>query len=160
MPSAKKKMQEFRKCDCGQVWKTRDEFLDDKKVKLVGYQPDFVNHKYNHFLFFHRAKECSQFLGVGASEFSDLRDVDCPRQLCLGREECPGYCTDSLDLRVCSVACRNASDRELAARISKRRLLRSMEATADKPNRPNKPPKKKAKKKTTAKTKKKAGGAR
>ncbi len=126
MPPRKKKEQEFRKCDCGHTWKTREEFLRDKKVKIVGYQPDFVNHRYNHFLFFHRLKECGLFFGVRASEFDDLREGKCPKELGMGLEDCPGYCTDMLDLRVCSVACRNAVDRELAARISKRRLLRNI----------------------------------
>jgi hypothetical protein len=95
-------------------------------VKIVGYQPDLINHKYNHFVFFHRTKECGQFFGIRASDFSDLRDGTCPKKLCMGQEDCPGYCTDTLDLRVCSVACRNATDREVAARISKRRLLRNV----------------------------------
>lgn len=126
MPPRKKKDQVFKKCDCGRVWKTRAGFLRDDKVKIVGYQPDLVSHKYNHFVFFHRAKACGQFLGVRASEFADLRVGKCPKELGMGQEECPGYCTDTLDLRVCSVACRNATDREVAARLSKRRLLRSL----------------------------------
>lgn len=125
MPARKKQKWEFGKCACDHSWKTRDEFLQDKKVKIVGYQPDLVNHKYNHFLFFHRAKDCGQFFGIRASAFSDLRGGKCPKELFIGQEDCPGYCTDTLDLRVCSVACRNATDREVAARLSKRRLLRS-----------------------------------
>jgi hypothetical protein len=126
MPSRTKKEQEFKSCDCGRSWKTREEFLKDGKVKIVGYQPDLVNHKYNHFVFFHRIKDCGRFFGIRASDFSDLRDGRCPKELCMGQEDCPGYCTDTLDLRVCSVACRNATDRAVAAKISKRRLLRGV----------------------------------
>ena len=126
MPPRTKKEQDFKKCDCGRSWKTRESFLKDGKVKIVGYQPDLINHKYNHFVFFHRTKDCGQFFGIRASDFSDLRDGRCPKDLCMGQEDCPGYCTDTLDLRVCSVACRNATDREVAARISKRRLLRNV----------------------------------
>ncbi|UCD56988.1 MAG: hypothetical protein JSV16_14405 [Candidatus Hydrogenedentota bacterium] len=126
MPPRKKKEPEFRKCDCGQTWKTRDEFLHDRNVKIVGYQPDFVNHRYNHFLFHHRAKSCGQYLGVRASDFSDLREKECVDDLCIGQEQCPGYCTDTLDLRICSVTCRNASDRMIASKIRSRRILRTL----------------------------------
>lgn len=126
MATRTKKARDFKTCDCGRSWRTRESFLKDGKVKIVGYQPDLVNHKYNHFVFFHRTKECGQFFGIRASDFSDLRDGRCPKELCMGQKDCPGYCTDMLDLRVCSVACRNATDREVAAKISKRRLLRDM----------------------------------
>ena len=111
MPSRKKKSAEYRRCDCGESWKTRDALLRDKNVKIIGYQPDFVNHKYNHFLFQHKAKGCGAFFGVRASDFKDLREKECPNDLCFGHDECPGYCMDTSDLRVCSVTCRNASDR-------------------------------------------------
>ena len=128
MPPRKKKQPEFTKCSCGHAWKTRDDFLKDKKARIIGYQPDFVTHKYNHFLFHHRTKGCGRFFGVRASAFSDLRQKDCPNELCIGHKDCPGYCTDTFDLRVCSVTCRNASDRELASRIKRRRILRSLKA--------------------------------
>ena len=147
MPPRKGKKQEFRKCDCGQSWETRDEFLQDKMVKIIGYQPDFVSRKYSHFLFFHRAKGCGGFIGIRASEFGDLRETAYPKDLCFGEEDCPGYCTDTLDLRVCSVACRNATDREVAARISRRRILRRM-----KPATEGRRPKSGAKKKAAEKT--------
>ncbi len=146
-----RKTRDFKKCDCGRSWKTRDDFFRDGKVKIVGYQPDLVNHRYNHFVFFHRVKDCGQFFGVRASEFSDLREGKCPKELGLGMEECPGYCTDMLDLRICSVACCNATDREVAARISKRRLLRSVGPPDGGPER--------SAKKTTKKRKKKAAAA-
>jgi hypothetical protein len=53
-------------------------------VKIVGYQPDFVNHKYNHFVFFHRTKSCGQVFGIRASYFSDLREGKCPKELGMG----------------------------------------------------------------------------
>ena len=158
MPPKKKEKSEFKECSCGKKWKTRNSFLQDKKVKIVGYQPDVINHKYNHFLFFHRTKDCGQFFGVRASEFSDLRDGQCPKELCMGQEDCPGYCMDTLDLRVCSVACRNATDREVAARISKRRLLRSLEPGNG--NGKGKSQAKKAKKKVKKKAAKKTAGVR
>jgi len=126
MPARNPERTTFKKCDCGKTWKTRDEFLRDKLVKIVGYQPDFVNRKYNHFLFRHRAKSCGQLLAVRASAFSDLREKGCPNELCAGKENCPRYCMNTLDLRVCSVACRNATDRALAAKIGSRRILRSI----------------------------------
>jgi hypothetical protein len=146
------KIRDFKKCDCGSSWKTRDDFFGDGKVKIVGYQPDLVNHKYNHFVFFHRTKECGQFFGIRASHFSDLRNGECPKELGMGMEECPGYCTDTLDLRICSVACRNATDREVAARISKRRLLRSMGPTGNGPTATAGETKKSTKKKHQRKT--------
>lgn len=151
MPQRKTKDKNFKECDCGRSWKTRDDFFADGKVKIVGYQPDFVNHKYSHFLFFHRAKDCGQFFGIRASEFDDLRQGKCPKELGMGMEECPGYCTDTLDLRVCSVACCNATDREVAARLSKRRLLRNVGPTKMGPADGAGKAKKTAKKKTAKK---------
>jgi hypothetical protein len=132
MTLKKKEKDDFEECSCGKKWKTRDGFLRDKSVKIVGYQPDLINHRYNHFLFFHRLKSCGQFFGIRASEFKDLRTGKCPKELNMGQEDCPGYCTDTMDLRVCSVACRNATDREVAARISRRRLLKRIGTAATK----------------------------
>lgn len=130
MAPRKTKRAEFRRCQCGQKWKTRDDFLHDRKVKIVGYQPDFVTKKYNHFLFQHRAKSCGQFFGVRASDFGELREKECPNELCAGQEGCPGYCMNTFDLRVCSVTCRNASDRRLASKLRSRRILRSLKSAA------------------------------
>ena len=130
MPSRKKKKSEYRKCDCGKIWKTRDALLRDKDVRIIGYQPDFVNHKYNHFLFQHKAKGCGVFFGVRASDFKDLREKECPNELCFGHDECPGYCMDTSDLRVCSVTCRNASDRLIASKIKTRRILQKLKTAS------------------------------
>jgi hypothetical protein len=126
MPTPKKKTGDYKKCDCGKKWKTRDSLLRDKSVKIIGYQPDFVNNKYNHFLFRHRVKGCGMFFGVRATDFSDLREKECPNELCFGKDDCPGYCTDTFELRVCSVTCRNASDRAIASKIRSRRILKSL----------------------------------
>ena len=130
MTRRKSKPSEYRKCSCGETWETRDDLLRDRNARIVGYQPDFVNHKYNHFLFQHRAKNCGEFFGIRASDFSDLREKECPDGLCLGKEGCPGYCNDTLDLRVCSVTCRNASDRLIASKIRNRRILRKLRSVA------------------------------
>ncbi|RJP71842.1 MAG: hypothetical protein C4532_06955 [Candidatus Abyssobacteria bacterium SURF_17] len=124
--SSGKQSASYRTCECGHAWKTRDDFLRDKNVKIVGYQPDFVNHKYNHFLFQHTMKGCGQFLGVRASDFQELREKECANELCFAKEQCPGYCKNTLDLRVCSVNCRNASDRMVATKIRTRRILRRL----------------------------------
>lgn len=116
----------FKTCDCGKKWAGRNEFLLDKMVKIVGYQPDFVNGKYNHFLFQHKTKNCGAFLAARATDFADLREQPCPKELCAGHENCPRYCMNTLDLRVCSVACRNANDRALAAKMANRRILRRL----------------------------------
>ena len=132
MSSRTKKKTNYRKCDCGKTWKTRDTFLRDKTVKIIGYQPDFINHKYNHFLFQHKTKDCGILFAVRASDFSDLREKECPNELCFGHDDCPQYCTDTFDLRVCSVTCRNASDRIIASKIRSRRILRKLKsASAD-----------------------------
>jgi len=124
--ASRKKNTDYRKCNCGKTWKTRDEFLRDKAVKIIGYQPDFINHKYNHFLFHHKTKGCGLFFAVRASDFSDLREKECPNDLCFGHDDCPRYCTDTFELRVCSVTCRNASDRIIASKIKSRRILRKL----------------------------------
>lgn len=131
MPAPKKKKAAYRLCDCGKGWNTRDALLRDKEMRIVGYQPDFVNHKYNHFLFQHRAKGCGEFMAIRASDFSDLREKECPDDLCFGKNDCPGYCTDTFDLRVCSVTCRNASDRSIASKIRSRRILKSLQKSVD-----------------------------
>ena len=140
MPPRKKK-QNFRTCVCGETWKTRDEFLRDKNVRILGYQPDFINHKYNHFLFQHRVKGCGDLFGIRASDFSDLREKECPNELCFGHDDCPGYCIDAFDLRVCSITCRNASDRKVASKIRSRRILRSLKSAAAKTKKSKKPKK-------------------
>jgi hypothetical protein len=127
--SSGRRSNSYRTCECGRAWKTRDDFLRDRKVRIIGYQPDFVNRRYNHFLFQHAMKGCGRYLGVRASDFQDLREKECTGDLCFAKEECPGYCKNTLDLRVCSVNCRNASDRMVASRIRTRRVLRRLEVS-------------------------------
>ena len=126
MAVKKKGTRNFKTCDCGKSWKTRDELVRDRSVKIVGYQPDFVSRKFNHYLFQHTVKSCGAFLAVRASAFDDLREKDCPKEVCAGKEGCPRYCMNTLDLRVCSITCRNANDRALAAKMADRRLLRKL----------------------------------
>jgi len=62
----------FKKCpSCGNTWNTRDEFLKDENLTLVGYQKIMGLYGGGYLLFKHGIKTCGTTLAVKAAFFSD-----------------------------------------------------------------------------------------
>ena len=105
-------MNEFKKCtSCGYQWKTRNDFLQDSALDLIGYQVNFDNLNLGLFLFNHL--ECGTTLGLAAALFRDLYDGPVYGQRHTLTEKCPEYCLRERQLDPCPAECECAYVREI-----------------------------------------------
>lgn len=105
----------FRECGmCGERWPSREAFLSDPGVALVGYQVDFRNLLEGLLLFNHR---CKTTLSISVRTFRDLYSGPVFAARAEGTDDCPGYClhTDVLDR--CPAQCECAYVRDILQRI-------------------------------------------
>ena len=108
----------FKLCkNCGQQWATREDFLNDTDIALVGYQAHFEELTLGLFLFNHI---CKTTLSLHAGEFTDLYDGPVFSEWKTGKEECPGYCLKVSSLDPCSAKCEGAYVRETMQIIKSR----------------------------------------
>ena len=90
----------FKVCpDCKYVWKTREEFLSDPNLKIIGYQVDYNEPQGGLILFTHEIQGCETTLAVRVKSFADFYNGPVCEDLLENTEECPGHCSniDSLD---------------------------------------------------------------
>jgi len=101
----------FKICPlCEFRWESRDGFLNDPDLKLIGYQVDFVELKEGLFLFNH---SCNGTLAIEAGEFRDLYDGPIFTLRATGTEQCDEHCLHQSDLRPCPAECECAYVREV-----------------------------------------------
>ena len=101
----------FKKCSvCKKVWITRDDFLYDTEVSIVGYQVHFDELTEGLFLFNH---SCGSTISLTAGAFRDLYDGPMFQTRMTGSDDCPGYCLTNSELRPCPVKCECAYVREI-----------------------------------------------
>lgn len=111
----------FKKCPmCFFEWKTRDEFLDDKKLNINGYLADFDKLEWGLFLFTHHKTNCFSTLAIRAEDFLSLYSGPRYKERRTGKEDCPGYCLDKNQLDRCDALCECAFNREVIQIIKKR----------------------------------------
>ena len=105
-------MSVFKKCTCcDNPWFSRDEFLEDSKLELVGYQVNFGELELGYFLFNHLT--CQSTIAVPAGMFRDLYDGPVFSERKTDTENCPGYCGDRDSLDLCDQECECAYVREI-----------------------------------------------
>ena len=108
----------FKKCSaCSAAWATRDGFLSDPNVDLVGYQADFRRLQAGLFLFAHRVPSCQTTLAVRAAEFRDLYEGPVFERRLTGTAKCRGYCLRESNLEPCPEECECAFVRRILDRI-------------------------------------------
>jgi len=102
----------MKRCPCcGYVWKTRDAFLSDPQLAVVGYQVNFKELLLGFFLFSHRA--CGSTFALPAESFRDLYDGPIYETRATGTDECPEYCLYESELGACLAKCECAYVREI-----------------------------------------------
>jgi hypothetical protein len=102
----------FKKCPaCAFDWLTRDNFLKDPLVVIIGYQAHFEDLKSGLFLFNHHS--CKGTLSIHAGAFTDLYDGTVFSERATGGEQCPGYCLHQNELRPCPAKCECAYVRQV-----------------------------------------------
>ena len=102
---------------CNKHWSTRDEFLGDTRVELVGYQVSFENLVAGQFLLNH---ECGTTLAVPAAAFADLYGGPVFQERATNTADCPGHCLHPDDLDPCTAKCECAFVREILQLVRNR----------------------------------------
>lgn len=110
----------FKECRvCNRQWKTRDDFLADEEVVLVGYQANWIVLEKGLFLFNH---SCHGTLSLEVCEFSDLYDGPIFQERKTGSEDCAGYCLHRSELKPCPASCECAYVREILQLLKRSEL--------------------------------------
>ena len=101
----------FKKCPmCGFEWATRDQFLSDPDIQIIGYQVNFEYLDQGILMFNH---SCHGTLAMTAETFLDLYDGPVFSERATGGEACPAYCLKEDEFRACPAQCECASIREV-----------------------------------------------
>ena len=107
-------MANFKTCPkCLARWETRDDFLSDSAIELVGYQADLTTLEFGLLLFNHTAPDCSTSLALFAYQFLDLYSGPRAPEIKALLPGCPRYCLDENYLGRCDVVCECAFIREV-----------------------------------------------
>jgi hypothetical protein len=112
-------LPEFKTCSCGRSWTSREEFLADPEIALVGYQPNFQHLELGLILFNHGS--CQSTLGVEAGRFRDLHEGPTFKARRDGEADCPGQCFQRNNLEDCPLECECSWVRNLLPRLRRRR---------------------------------------
>jgi len=105
-------MNIFKKCTCCDFcWHSREEFLQDPKLELIGYQVNFDNLQLGYFLFNHLT--CESTIAIAAGSFTDLYNGPVFTERLTGSDSCPGYCLHDDILQPCTASCECAYVREI-----------------------------------------------
>ena len=106
----------FKVCPkCHTPWATRDQFLADPALKLIGYQVNFKRLETGIMLFNHT---CRTTLALYVVEFQDLYDGPIFAERATGSDECPGKCLYQEELSPCPARCECAFVRHILKTIN------------------------------------------
>jgi len=101
----------FKQCKrCGYEWATRESFLTDRAINVIGYQAHFEELQLGLIFFNHK---CRTTLTIHADQFCDLYDGIIFQKRATGSDQCPGYCLDTHELSPCPAQCECAYVREI-----------------------------------------------
>jgi len=107
----------FKICsNCGFEWKSREDFLNDHSVIIIGYQTNFKSLEAGIFLFNH---SCKGTFGLEVSDFANLYDGPVFQERATGSDECPEYCLHKYTLDSCPAKCECAFVREIIQLLKK-----------------------------------------
>lgn len=95
---------------CGFRWESRDSFLSDPAIEIIGYQACFTELTTGCFLFNH---SCTGTLAILVEALVDLHDGPVYEERKTGTRECPQHCLHRDDLAPCPVQCHCAYVRDI-----------------------------------------------
>lgn len=94
----------FKQCNkCGHKWETRDDFLSDETIHVIGYQVFFENLKFGMFLLNH---SCGTTIAIDAESLLDLHEGPIFSDRKPDGRECPGRCLNENIMSPCSPECK------------------------------------------------------
>jgi hypothetical protein len=95
---------EFKSCpSCNQSWDSRENFLADSTLELVGYQVHFKSLEQGLFLFNHLS--CKTTISVKSESFANLYNGPIYTKNMLGTDSCPEHCLFKTNLEACPAQC-------------------------------------------------------
>ena len=113
----------FKEClVCNSQWHTRDQFLADEDVVLIGYQANFVVLEKGLFLFNH---SCRGTMSVAVNEFADLSHGPVFNERKTGKDDCAGYCLHRNLLQPCPAKCECAYVRDILQKLKSPQFVKS-----------------------------------
>ncbi len=117
----------FRACGmCHKQWATRQDFIADPKLRLLGLQA-VPHHADGNLLVFEH--DCGTTVSVLAWRLRDLLPAEDRGEeglpLLYGSEGCKGYCTRLEELSACDRSCSNARDRRLTLWVAEQKRKRA-----------------------------------
>ena len=111
-------MHMFKNCNnCDKIWPTRQDFIVDRDITIVGYQANFKNLEAGLLYFNH---SCKNTVALPAELFADLYDGPIFTEPKTGTDACPGYCLNKEELRPCGAECECAYIREIMQLFKRR----------------------------------------
>jgi hypothetical protein len=97
-------LNNFKSCpSCDQSWKSREEFLADASLELVGYQVHFRQLEQGLFLFNHSS--CKSTISIQSGLFANLYKGPLYTKNITGSESCPEHCLAKNNLQACPEQC-------------------------------------------------------
>lgn len=109
--------KKFKKCSmCKTEWNTRNDFLSDPNISVVGYNVNFEELELGCFLFNHTI--CGTTLAIEARIFTDLYQGKVFTERKTGGKECLGLCFDSTSIEPCPAQCECAYVREVLNQVA------------------------------------------
>jgi len=111
---------------CRKQWATRQEFLADPNLRLLGLQA-VPHHADGNLLMFEH--DCGTTVSVLAWRLRDLLppeqrgEEDLPSLY--GSEQCSGFCNKLEELSACDLACSSARDRRLTLWVAEQKRKRA-----------------------------------
>lgn len=104
----------FKTCpSCPRVWQTREEFLSDPRIRLEGYQVNYMYLVEGLFIFTHDIPECGTSMALEAKQFADLYSGPIFQDRLDNTERCAGLCQHDGKLDPCRNKCECAFVREI-----------------------------------------------
>ena len=107
----------FKRCsNCKFEWDSRDSFLGDRNIVVIGYQANFKELLLGLLYFNH---SCGGTITIPAYYFVDLYHGPIFDERATGNDCCPEYCLRKEELSHCSAKCECAYIREVIQTIKK-----------------------------------------
>lgn len=110
--------EDFKSCPkCQAVWTSRDQFLRDADVELIGYQVNLMHREKGLFLFNHNT--CHTTMAIKVANMESLYHGPVYSENMSRTDKCPAYCMDKNNLAACENSCSYAHIRQLLQIIMK-----------------------------------------
>ena len=108
----------FRTCPkCGFEWRSRDQFINDPNIMIIGYQLNYVEFVAGFFYFNH---SCKDTFTIRANVFENLYNSPVFENWGVGSELFPEHCLRYKESESCPIKCECAFVKKIIQKFRKR----------------------------------------